>query len=227
MTLFSLHHFFWLAITLLFVIGCIYMQRIPLNAAAHRWVRNTLFVMVLVNEACWFGYRHIVVQVALVKNLPLHLCDISVFIMLFTLATNKTFLAELSYYAGLVGALLAVFFPAISETGSIYTIAVIRYFITHIALVGVGCYFTYGRRYYPNKGAILRSYLAVHLYALLVTPINLILGTNYFFTLAAPKQLAFIQPYPHWLFLAVVSLIFLLSFCLLHLPFVWLQRSRL
>ena len=227
MKLFSAQHLFWLAMTLLFVIGCISMKRVPLSALWHRWLRGTLFVIIVANEVSWFSYKHFVLQQALVKNLPLHLCDISVFVMLFTLATNKKVLAELSYYAGLVGALLAVCFPAISETGSIYTIAVIRYYITHIALVGVGCYFTYGRRYYPGKGAILRSYLAVHLYALLVTPLNLVLGTNYFFTLTAPKQLAFIHAYPHWLFLVVMSLIFLLSFCLLHLPFVWLQRGKL
>ena len=103
----------------------------------------------------------------------------------------------------MVGALLAVCFPAISETGSIRPIAEIRYFLTHIALVGAGFYFTFGCRYCPPARAILRSYIAVHLYALAITPLNLYLGTNYFFTLSAPKQLAFIHAYPHWLFLVV------------------------
>ncbi len=44
----------------------------------------------------------------------------------------------------------------------------------------------------------------------------------YFFTLSAPKQLAFIHAYPHWL---AVSTIFLTVFALMHLPFAW-QRVR-
>lgn len=92
-------------------------------------------------------------------------------------------------------------------------------------MVGAGFYFTFGCRYRPSARAILRSYIAVHLYALFITPLNLYLGTNYFFTLSAPKQLAFIHAYPHWLFLAVVSAVFLTVFALMHLPFGWPRRS--
>ena len=104
------------------------------------------------------------------------------------------------------------------------TLNKVSHHVTHIILVGGGFYCTFGRQYHPGKGAILRSYLFIHLYALLVTPLNLHLGTNYFFTLAAPKQLGWIHQYPHWLFLAVVSLVFLgLSF-LMYLPFRRLRR---
>ena len=157
--------------------------------------------------------------IPIADNLPLHLCDLSVFVLFAGLATGGRLWSELAYYAGVVGALLAVCFPAISETGAIRLIAEIRYFLTHVALVGAGFYFTFGCRYCPSARAILRSYIAVHLYALVITPLNLYLGTNYFFTLSAPKQLAFIHAYPHWLFLVVVSAIFLTVFALMHLPF--------
>lgn len=225
MTPLSAQHLPWLGLTVLFVAGCTGMRRIPLDSRWHGVLRAALFVIVLLNEAAWFSYRHAVAGVELVKNLPLHLCDISVFLMLFTLATGRKQLVEFSYYAGVVGALLAISVPEISESGSIRAIAEIRYFVTHIALVGVGFYFTYGRRYYPGRGAVLRSYVAVHLYALLITPLNLFLGTNYFFTVSAPKA-DLLQPYPHWLILAAGSAIFLLSFAVMHLPFAWLRRRQ-
>jgi hypothetical integral membrane protein (TIGR02206 family) len=186
-------------------------------------MRVSLFVVVLLNESAWFMYRHTAGGVEVVDNLPLHLCDMSVFIMLITLATGNRRVAELSYYAGVTGALIAVVVPAISETGSIRFIAEIRYFLTHIALVGVGFYFTFGRGYHPRFGAVVRSCVAVHLYALLITPINIYLGTNYFFTLSAPK-VGFLHQYPHWFFLVVTSLAFMACFTLLHLPFVWPRR---
>ena len=58
-----------------------------------------------------------------------------------------------------------------------------------------------------------------------LTPVNLYLGTNYFFTVAAPK-VDFLLGYPHWLLLASASLTFLVAFNLMHLPFAWLRRSR-
>ena len=225
MELFSLRHLLWIGLAVLFAVGCANMRRWPPTGRAHAAFRLALFALVLVNELGWFAYRHFAVGISLTDNLPLHLCDLSVFVLFVGLATGGRLWSELAYYAGVVGALLAVCFPAISETGSIRLIAEIRYFLTHVALVGAGFYFTFGCRYRPPARAILRSYIAVHLYALAITPLNLYLGTNYFFTLSAPKQLAFIHAYPHWLFLVAVSAIFLTVFALMHLPFAWQRRD--
>ena len=113
------------------------------------------------------------------------------------------------------------FFPAVSETGAIRPIAEARYFITHIALVGVGFYLTFGRGYHPEAQAILRIYAAIVGYAILVTPLNLYLNTNYFYTLSAPAEVRFVHAFPHWFFLGAVSATFLAAFGLLHLPFRW------
>ncbi|NKB72428.1 MAG: TIGR02206 family membrane protein [Candidatus Latescibacteria bacterium] len=224
MELFSVHHLAWLGVAALFVAGCIYMRRWPVDSRWHRTFRAALFILLLLSESSWALYRHFGAQVPLVKNLPLHLCDLSVFSLLLGLATGRRLFAELSYYAGGVGALLALCQPSISETGAIRVVAEFRYFLTHIILVGGGFYLTFGRRYRPGAGAILRSYLAILLYALLVTPLNLALGSNYFYTLAAPRQLDWLQHYPHALFLGVVALIFLGVFTLMHLLFTGLGR---
>lgn len=224
MELLSTRHLFWIGVAALFVIGCINMRRLPLDSSWHSAFRISLFVLILVNELSWFGYRHLSTDLPLARNLPLHLCDLSVFVMFAALATGRKLFAELSYYPGVAGALLAVCLPAISETGSIRLIAEIRYFLTHIALVGVGFYLTFGCRYKPPVKAVFRSYLAILIYALAITPLNLYLGTNYFFTLSAPKQITFALEYPHWLFLVVVSSIFLIAFGLMHLPFVGKRR---
>ena len=52
------------------------------------------------------------------------------------LATNQRLFAECAYFPGMVGALLAVVFPPVSETGAIRPITEARYFIAHMALVG-------------------------------------------------------------------------------------------
>ena len=201
------------------------MRHFSVESRGHRVFRASLFFILLLNESAWFLYRHVVAGVALVDNLPLHLCDISVVLVLFTLATGRRRMVELSYFAGVSGALMAVCVPAITESGAVRLLAEIRYFITHIALIGAGLYFTFGRRYYPTSGAVLRSYVAIHIYALLITPVNLSLGTNYFFTVAVPT-VDFLQQQSHWLFLTVGSLSFLFCFSLMYLPFAWMRRAQ-
>jgi len=217
-------HLLWLAVTALTVAGCIAMRRFPDGSRAHFVFRRTLIAVVLANELAWFLYRHFGAGLAAVDNLPLHLCDISVFVMVLALVTNARPLVEFAYFAGVSGALLAVCVPAVSETGAIRLIAEIRYFITHVALIGVGFYLTFGRRVYPERRAILHSFAGVHLYALIITPLNLLLETNYFFTTAAPN-VDFLRAFPHWLFLAGSSLAFLLLFSLMHLPFALQRRA--
>ena len=224
--LLSARHFFWLGLTAAGVGGALYSGSLPQDAPWRRPLRLALFVSVLLNESAWFAYRHFALEVPLAKNLPLHLCDMSVFILLALSLGGGRLLAELLYYAGAVGALLAVCLPAISERGAVYPVAEFRYFFTHIALVVGGFYFTFGRRFYPDLGAPARSCAAVLLFAAAITPLNLYLGTNYFFTLSAPKQLAFLHAYPHWLFCLGAALVFLAVFFLLHLPFVWIKNRR-
>ena len=113
--------------------------------------------------------------------------------------------------------LLAVVFPAVSETGAIRSIAEARCFITHIALVGAGFYLVFGCRYHPKTKSILR------IYAVLVTPLNLYLDTNYFYTLSAPVEVHFVQDFPHWFLLGAASATFLATFGLLYIPFHWKQ----
>lgn len=223
----SARHLLWLGVTVAFVAACICMRRFELTSRVHTVFRAALFVLVFLNEAAWFSYRHFVVELSLIKNLPLHLCDISVFVLLAALVTANRRLAEISYFPGVAGALLAVIVPAISETGAIRTIAEARYFVTHIALVGGGFYLTFGRRYRPPARAIWRSYLAVHVYALLITPINWLLGTNYFFTISPPKQVAFLQQFPQLVFAAGVSATFLALFSLMYVPFLRKGEGRI
>ncbi len=215
----QLPHIVWLATTAACIIGCLRMARA--SAQTHKLFRIGLFVGVLLNESAWFVYRHITVDMRLADNLPLHLCDLSVFALLAGLATNRRFFAEWAYFPGVIGALLAVVFPAVSETGAIRPIAEARYFITHIALVGAGFYLTFGCRYYPNAKAIVRTYIAIAAYAILVTPLNLYLGTNYFYTLSAPAEVHFLHAFPHWLFLGAASALFLIAFGLLHALLRW------
>ena len=212
---FTIPHAAWLALTFIFATFCTAMGRLPAGSDAHGRLRIALIVLVTFNETAWTLYRHVVVGIPLVENLPLHLCDLAVILLLAGLITRRTRLAELSYFVGVPGALLAIIFPAVSETGAIRTIAELRYFTTHIAIVAGGFYLTYGRQQYPQVRAAFRALIFVHVYAILITPVNLMIGTNYFFTLSAPAEIGWVARQPHGVFLGGVSAIFLITFLLM------------
>ena len=130
-----LPHMAWFTATALYVTGCMRTAR------GHRTFRIALLIIVLVNEETWFAYRHFVLGMPLAENLPLHFCYLSVFVLLAGLAIGWRIFAEWAYYPCMVDALMVVVFPPISETGAIRAIAEVRYFVTHIALVGAGFYF--------------------------------------------------------------------------------------
>ena len=59
MELLSPSHLFWLALTVLFVMGCFHMRRLALESRWHRRFRAALFIVVAANEIAWFSYRHV------------------------------------------------------------------------------------------------------------------------------------------------------------------------
>ncbi len=54
MGLFTSYHLFWLGLTVLFVIGCINMKRLPLDSRWHRILRIAFFALLVINESSWF-----------------------------------------------------------------------------------------------------------------------------------------------------------------------------
>ena len=89
MELLSAHPLSWIGVAALFVIGCINMRRLPRASRWHAAFRISLFVLILVNELSWFCYKHFAADLPLARNLPLHLCDLSVFVMFAALATGS------------------------------------------------------------------------------------------------------------------------------------------
>lgn len=189
--------------------------------------RYAVAAVVFLNELLWTLFRHFSLHVPVRENLPLHLCDLSFFILLLGLVRPTDRLADLAYFLGVPGALLAMFFPSIPETGAVGALAVFRFYLTHGAIFLTGFYLTFGRSYFPPYRSALISFVVLHLYALLLFPVNMALRTNYLYLFAIPDSVpASIRSLPHWGYIATSSIFFFAIFSLLWLAFPLVQRRR-
>jgi len=216
--LFSTAHLTFIVILIGLSYLSIQLKKFSPNSSIHLFFRFSLLSILVTNEISWFVFRHTWLNVPLKDNLPLHLCDFSFFMVIIgLLLPQKKIASQLCYYIGVSGSLFAILLPDISETDSLQTIAVMRYFITHMGIFIVGLYLTFGRNFKPNSKAPLQSFVVLLLYTGFIGIMNHLLGTNYMFLNQKPTSVAFLNNLSQVSFLAAATILVLFIFIILHL----------
>ncbi len=202
---------------------------IPTLAAALAWwargkegrTRRTRFFlawMILIVELTWYAYYLERGWFTFPYSLPLHLCDLVLWLTVYTLFTLKPWAYELIYYWGLAGTTMAVLTPDVStQTLSYLTLS---FFAAHGGIIVAILFLTWSRQLRPRPGSVWRAFLALHLYAALIALFNIIFETNYFYICEKPTEaslLDYMGPWP--LYVLVGDALGLLLFWLLWLPF--------
>jgi hypothetical integral membrane protein (TIGR02206 family) len=139
------------------------------------------------------------------ESLPLHLCDIGLFVVAATLAGagarrtpsrvwQRCF--ECAFVWGLGGTLQAVLTPDVDD-GALNALC-LRYFVAHGGiLVGVFV-LTFGLRLRMERGAAGRVWLVTLLVALVVGPLDWLLGANYMYLLGPPEHPSILDALGRW-----------------------------
>lgn len=183
-----------------------------------KWLRIGLAILLLLDSAAYYGYLAFRGQLTFPGQLPLELCDASLWLVIIALFTlNKTFF-DLAYYGALGGATMALLTPNLRDQfPSFWTI---QFFIDHGLIVACTLYLVWSRLARPRPGSVWRAMLAVNLYALCVGTFDFIFKTDYMYLRAKPRDaslLDFLGPWP-WYILAA-EFVALIVFQLLNLPF--------
>ena len=107
-------HIVVLALTITLPIALSVLVRKADSSAVTNTVCYLLSAILIVNEVGLWGYRMSTVQsfsVFLQRYLPLHICGVVVFVVVFVLLRRNQTLYEVSYFWGLVGTLNAIITP--------------------------------------------------------------------------------------------------------------------
>jgi hypothetical integral membrane protein (TIGR02206 family) len=183
-----------------------------------RKIRFFLAWMILIVELAWYAYYLERGWFTFPYSLPLHLCDLVLWLTVYVLFTLKPWAYELIYYWGLAGTTMAVLTPDVStQTLSYLTLS---FFAAHGGIIVAILFLTWSKQLRPRPGSVWRAFLALHLYAALIALFNIIFETNYFYICEKPTEaslLDYMGPWP--LYVLVGDALGLLLFWLLWLPF--------
>ncbi|ATH93681.1 membrane protein [Bacillus glycinifermentans] len=157
--------------------------------------------------------------------LPLHLSDLSVYLVIILLLTKNLNLFKFLYFAGLGSALQAMLTPDLGRYGFPH-FRFFEFFISH-GLVVLSCLFMIAaEKYKPTVRSLWITFLIVNVYAGVIFVINRMLQSNYMYMMRKPgggaSLLDVLGPWP-WYILSsqAVTIVF---FYLLYAPF-WMKRK--
>jgi hypothetical integral membrane protein (TIGR02206 family) len=162
---------------------------------ARRPVRLLLGSGLVVNEAVWLCYRYSLEGVHL-WNLPLQLCDVTLWMTAFACLTLARPLVEFAYFAGFAGAAMALLTPDLMRPWPQYP--AIYFFVAHAGIVIGIAVLVVGRIAPLRKGAVWRAFGMLIGYAMLVGAFNAITRANYMYLCRKPGNASLLDAFGPW-----------------------------
>ena len=209
----STHILLLIAIAAIAILLCGLCRRNPARA---RTTRLLLGYGIAVNEVIWwvFRYGHEGIRAA---NLPLQLCDVTLWAAVIACILPFPLLVEFAYFAGLAGAGMALLTPTLWSPWPSYP--AIYFFVAHGGIVIAVAVLVFGRICPLRRGAMWRAYALTAGYAALVGAFDALFRTNFMYLCQKPaggSLLDLLGPWPVYLFGGAVAALAL--FALLSIP---------
>ncbi|MGH7559161.1 MAG: TIGR02206 family membrane protein [Gemmatimonadota bacterium] len=183
--------------------------------AAVRWTLAGLLLASVV------GYLIMAVrsgEIGLLDLLPLHLCDLAIFVAVFALLTLSLRASEILYYWALAGSTLAIVTPDVG--GAFPDWRWVAYFAAHAMVVVSATTLVFGFDRIPRPGSSWRVFLLTLAYAAIVAGIDLATGANFLYLARKPAEPTILDAFGPWpVYIGVAALVALALFTLLELPF--------
>ncbi len=164
-------------------------------------------------------------HVSLWSFLPLHLCDMAIFVGAYALLTRRQAAYEVLFFWSLTGTALAMVFPEVWRGFPDWYF--VSYFALHGGVVVAALTLTFGVGLRPRRRAPLRVLGWTALYAAAVAIVNVAFDTNYLYLMRKPSTsspLDWFGPWP-W-YIGGAALFAWACFELLMLPFRFERRRQ-
>lgn len=178
--------------------------------------RLTLAVVLTVNELIWFVFRYSREGIHL-RNLPLQLCDVTLWVAIAACFTTTPLAIEFAYFAGIAGAGMALLTPDLWSPWPSYP--AIYFFMAHGGVVIACAVLAFGHAGALRPGAPWRAIGLLLVYVVAVGSFNAITGANYMYLRQKPRNpsiLDWFGPWPWYLGAGLV--LALILFWLMWLP---------
>ncbi len=214
--LFGTWHLVALLVILLINLAMLGFRRT--SEKTRRIVRWSMAITLWLDEASWHIWN-IYWGHWTVAQLPLHICSLLIWLTGFMLIFKVRRIYEFAYFIGIGGAMQALLTP----DAGIYGFPHFRIFqtmISHGLLLTSAIYMTTVEGFRPTWKSLWRVVIGLNIYAILIYPVNLLLGTDFLYINSKPATASLLDALPRWpYYLIFMELIGLAIFLLLYLPF--------
>ncbi len=181
-----------------------------------RAIRLTLGWGLIVNELIWWAFRYSHEGVHL-RNLPLQLCDLTLWLSAIACLTLFQPVVEFAYFAGLAGAGMALITPDLWSPWPTYP--AIYFFIAHGGIVTAVAVLVFGKIAPLRPGAVWRAFGLLVAYAVCIGIVNAVSGANFMYLCRKPANASPMDVFGPWpLYLLPAAAGGLMLFWLLWLP---------
>ena len=198
------------------VVPAVVRRRPPGTSA--RVVRWTLAALLLAGVTAYLALAASTGEIGPLDFLPLHLCDLAIFVAVFALVRPSALASEVLYFWALAGTTLAILTPDVS--GSFPDWRWIAYFTTHGLVVVSATTLVFGVERTPRPGSAWRVFLITLGYAAVVGGVDAATGANFLYLArkpATPTLLDWFGPWP--VYIGVAAAVAWVLFTLLEFPF--------
>ncbi len=187
-------------------------------APGSRGVRWGLAFLLFLCSALYYGNFAVHGERMFPGHVPLELCDLSLWLVIFALLTLKPAVFDLAYYPALAGASMSLLTPNLAEGASLFLS--VQFFAEHGLIVASVLYLVWSGQARPRAGSVARTLLALNIFAAIVGTFDFFFKTDYMFLRAKPQTVSaldFLGSWP-WYILTGEG-VALVLFLLLYLPF--------
>lgn len=212
-----------LVITVLLILMITFRKAMAINDLT--WRR--IFATVLITQELLLNVNRLFLKTwSWGESLPLHLCSFSVILISIMMLTESKKIFEFIYYWGIVGAIIALLTPNLSD----YNFPHFRYyqfFLAHGMILLGTLYFVIVKQWLPGRGALLRTMIYTNVLLPVIGVVNWMTDGNYFFIARKLDTASPLDMLPDWpYYIVYMELIALGLFILLTIPVLIYRKKK-
>ena len=184
-----------ISVFFLLLYAALIVSRFKLRRFGHfKEIRRGMTAVLFANMLIHYVGRTAIGEWRLSEDLPLHVCFVANFFMMYILYTdNKYGLFSVIYYFTLIGPLPAIIFPDLSRTWSGYLFW--QFIISHHMMLLFSLYCAFVLEYKTSLKHAYFAFLLGNAYVAAVSVFNGVFGTNYIMLGELPRQLYRVFPF--------------------------------
>jgi hypothetical integral membrane protein (TIGR02206 family) len=198
-----------------------------LNLNIQKITKNLLLIGLILQFAIFNLWHWYFATYNITRFLPLHLCTISVLLLIFTLIFDNKFVNKLVLFWSPVSAFLAIILPDIATSENFPSFRFVEFFSSHVLIIWAVIFIFRIQKTFVSFKDFLVAFACLVGVLPFVYGINLVLGSNYMYLMnkASGGQMSFLPTEP-WHIAGLLG-IFLVVFFVEYLVYTFGSRKTI